>query len=655
MRDGESDARADDRRHERSDREFEEVARREHGGRADGEERERADEGGDDEEAGTRTHATIAQVAHEKADDDGRDDRDGEPRRVVRVILHDDALSSRSNPIRQEADRPIHDTPSVAKPAKPPTALERYARKRDFSKTPEPSGAAAARTSTKRLRFVVQKHRATRLHYDFRLEADGVLKSWAIPKGPSFDPHDKRLAMHVEDHPLDYRDFEGVIPDGNYGAGEVIVWDEGTYRLIEGTDPTAQIASGSLKFEMRGKKLHGAFALVRIKGRDGEENAWLLVKERDDAVDPTWRIDDHAASVKTGKSLADIAAERHPATWTSPEAAARGPRAKAASAEIEPVPTLAGPMLATPVDAPFDGDDWLFELKWDGYRALVTIDREGVVSIVSRNGNDFTKKFEELAGLASAFRERPVVVDGEIVVLDDEGRPSFAALQERLDRFGRRGEKRRDVTFVAFDLPYGNGRDLRAEPLETRKAALEALLTGEGPAMFSKHVVRDGIKLFELAGSRDLEGIVAKKRASTYVSRRSADWLKIKRLARQEFVVGGWTEGRGGREHFGALLVGTYEDGELAYAGSVGTGFDRRKLTAIAKKLEPLARATSPFATKPKTDAPAHWVAPTLVAEVTFAEWTRDGQLRQPVFVALREDRDAREIVRERARRAPRS
>ncbi len=527
--------------------------------------------------------------------------------------------------------------------------LSTYAKKRDFAKTPEPSGVAAKSKPSrgKRQRFVVQMHRASRLHYDFRLEADGVLKSWAIPKGPTFDTGEKRLAMAVEDHPLDYRDFEGIIPAGNYGGGEVIVWDRGTYRLLEGTDTTEQIAKGSLKFELFGKKLHGGFALVHIKGRGGEENAWLLIKERDDAVAPEWRIEDHPESVKSGKTLADIAADPRAPHWTSSKPAS-APAHAAPKGKLEAMPAVTSPMLATAAQEPFDNADWLFELKWDGYRALAQIDRDATVGIVSRNGNDFTKKFPELADIGESFTERPLLIDGEIVVLDASGKPSFAALQERLDRFGRNDPGANAVTFVVFDLLYGNGRDLRDEPLETRKSILESLLTGRGPVMFSKHVVKDGKDLFELARSGGLEGIVAKRRASTYQTRRSRDWLKVKALARQEFVIGGWTEARGSRKHFGALLIGVYENDELVYAGSVGTGFDGKKLAAIAAKLEPLERKTSPFAAKPKTDTPAHWVAPTLVAEVSFTEWTRDGLLRHPVFVALRVDKPAREIVRER-------
>jgi bifunctional non-homologous end joining protein LigD len=530
-------------------------------------------------------------------------------------------------------------------------ALETYAKKRDFSRTPEPSGATktAAPSGGKRLRFVVQKHDATRLHYDFRLEADGVLKSWAIPKGPSFDPHDKRLAMHVEDHPLDYRDFEGVIPKGNYGAGEVIVWDRGTYRLLEGTSTTEQIEKGSLKFELSGKKLHGAFALVHIKGRGGEENAWLLIKERDEFVDPAWKAEDHAESVKSGKTLADVARDPKARHWQSSRPAAAQSAARAPKGKIAALPDVPSPMLATSVEAPFDDPKWLFELKWDGYRALARIERDGSVTIASRNGNDFTKKFPELATLADAFSERPLIVDGEIVVLDAQGRPSFGALQERLDRFGRTKPDEHPVTFVAFDLLYGNGRDLRGEPLEARKAVLESILTGKGPVMLSKHVTGDGKQLFATAQEHGLEGIVAKRRSSTYQSRRTRDWVKIKALQGQEVVIGGWTEARGSRKHFGALLAGVYRDGEFVYVGSVGTGFDDKKLAAIAAKLASLARKTSPFAEKPKTDTVAHWVTPALVAQVTYSEWTRDGLMRHPVFVALRSDKDPHEVVRERS------
>ena len=532
-------------------------------------------------------------------------------------------------------------------------ALATYHAKRDFGRTPEPAGKRDTKASgtSKRQGFVIQMHRATRLHWDFRLEADGVLKSWAVPKGPSLDPSEKRLAMHVEDHPFDYRTFEGIIPKGNYGAGEVIVWDRGTYRLQEGTSTTEQIKKGSLKFELFGKKLRGGFALVRIKGRDGEENTWLLIKERDEHADPSWRIEDHAESVKSGRTLADIAKDPGAPHWQSSRPAARQApqRSALAAKKLQPLPRLAQPMLATSVDAPFDDPAWLFELKWDGYRALAQIDRDGKLTLVSRNGKDFAAKFPEFASLAESFTERPVIVDGEIVVLDKKGRSSFGALQERLDRFGRVNPSKFAVTFVVFDLLYGNGRDLRKEPLEKRKAILESILTGKGPVLFSKHVLGQGKQLFELAAERGLEGIIAKRRDSRYEERRSKAWLKIKTHLRQECVVGGWTEARGSRKHFGALLLGVY-DGKrnFVYVGSVGTGFDEKTLRGIHAQLKPLERLKSPFANPPKTETPAHWVKPELVAEVRFTEWTRDGVMRHPVFVGLRLDKPARSIGRER-------
>jgi bifunctional non-homologous end joining protein LigD len=535
---------------------------------------------------------------------------------------------------------------SAAAPA-PQEALKEYARKRDFAKTPEPSGHKSTRIPKGKLRFVVQMHRATRLHYDFRLEADGVLKSWAIPKGPTFDTAEKRLAMHVEDHPIDYRDFEGIIPKGNYGAGEVIVWDRGWYELFEGTSTTGEIAKGKLKFILHGEKLKGMFSLVHIKGRGGEENAWLLIKDHDQYVDPKWRIEDHDESVKSGKTIKDIAKDPRAPHWTSSKPVERG-RARPAR-KVEPLPAIAAPELATLVDAPFDDPDWLYELKWDGYRTIVTIDRDGAVTAVSRNGNDFLEKFPELKQLADAFSERPVIVDGEIVVLDDAGRPSFQALQNRMDRYGRSRDRQSGVTFVAFDLLYGNGRDLRGEPLEQRKAALEAIVIPDRGVLYSKHVVGNGTVLYEFARKNELEGIVAKRRKSRYVERRTKDWVKIKTSQRQEFVVAGWTEPRGSRAGFGALLLGVYDGDKLMPAGSVGTGFDGKKLTAISAKLRPLERKTSPFAQPVKTDTPAHWVQPKLVAEVTFLQWTRDNQLRAPVFVALREDKDASAVVREQA------
>jgi bifunctional non-homologous end joining protein LigD len=485
-------------------------------------------------------------------------------------------------------------------------------------------------------------HRASRLHYDFRLEADGVLASWAIPKGPSLDTQERRLAMHVEDHPYAYRTFEGVIPAGNYGAGEVIVWDEGTYRLAEGSDPAAEIAKGKIKFILSGKKLHGMFTLVKIKNsRDQNGEPWLLIKDHDEFVDPAWQATDHPQSVVSAKTLADIAQQTHPKTWRSNQRAKPAEKRARANVKADPLPEVEMPMLCSVVPKPFDDAQWLFELKWDGYRAIATISADGSVVLESRTGKNLLATFPELADLGHAFRSLPIVVDGEICVLDRNGRSSFQALQ-------RHDETQAPLTFVVFDCLYADGRDLRDEPIEERKSPLEALIVPGHHAMYSKHVIGTGKELFAFAKAHGLEGIVGKRRGSTYRSVRSRDWVKIKAIRRQEFVIGGWTEPRGSRRGFGSLLLGVYDGTKLQYAGHVGTGFDAQTLAALTKRLHALARERSPFAGElPKSNAPAHFVKPELVAEVTFSEWTSDGNLRQPAFVGLRIDKRAKDVVRE--------
>jgi bifunctional non-homologous end joining protein LigD len=508
----------------------------------------------------------------------------------------------------------------------------------------------------------VQEHRATRLHWDFRLEAGGAMPSWAVAKGPTLVPIEKRLAMKTEDHPLDYQTFEGVIPAGNYGAGEVIVWDNGTYELAEGTDPVREIAKGKLKFVLHGKKLKGLFTLVKIKPREGEHGEpWLLFKDHDEFEDPGWKVEDHAESVKTGKTLAQLQASRKDAPiWLSNRAATAdgtlvkraGARAKAAS-KADPLPRDVKPMLTTLVDGPFDDDRWLFELKWDGYRAIAVVEKDGV-TLTSRTGKDLLHQFREMTSLEGAFKSIPVVVDGELCVLDADGRPDFQALQSRdkPELKGRRRVKPSPVTYVVFDLLYADGRDLRERPLEDRKRLLEQLIVADQGVLYSKHVIGRGNELFELARTRGLEGIVGKVRASQYRSIRSREWVKIKVKRRQEFVIGGWTEPRGSRKEFGSLLVGYYEAGKLLYAGHVGTGYDAARLRDLMSRLKPLERKTPPFVNAPKPNTPAHWVTPELVCEVAFAEWTREGILRQPVFIALRSDKDPKTVVREREQHA---
>ena len=537
--------------------------------------------------------------------------------------------------------------------AVPADPLAEYARKRDFAATPEPAGRKRSTASV--LRFVVQKHRASRLHYDFRLEAGGVLASWAIPKGPSLDPHERRLAMHVEDHPFDYRTFEGIIPSGNYGAGEVIVWDEGTYHLAEGSDPVTEIAQGKIKFILAGTKLHGMFTLVRIKNRDQTGDPWLLIKDTDEFVDPAYDVDDHPESAITGKTLTDVAANAKAKTWRSDRPAASAAKRARKPAAGEPLPSEVKPMLATLVDKPFDDDGWLFEVKWDGYRAIATIAADGAVTLTSRNGLDLLHRFGDLAGIGSAFRSLPVVVDGEICMLDAQGKSSFQALQQSQERAaGSRGKPRGAVpagftlVFVAFDLLYADGRDLRALPLEERKTKLEALIVPDRGVLYSKHVIGRGAAFFAVAQRESLEGIVGKRRDSPYRATRSRDWVKIKAKHEEEFVIGGWTEPKGSRAHFGALLLGAYDGEKLIFVGQVGTGFDARRLRDIAAALDARERKTSPFASVPPMKPPPHFVRPDLVAQVAFAEWTHDGLLRQPVFLGLRVDKNAREVVRER-------
>ena len=524
-------------------------------------------------------------------------------------------------------------------------SLQRYQKKRRFDDTPEPRGTRAK--AGRKLRFVIQKHRATRLHYDFRLEADGVLKSWAIPKGPSFDPKDRRLAMHVEDHPMDYRTFEGIIPKGNYGAGEVIVWDEGTYELAEGTDAAAEIGAGKIKFIMHGKKVHGEFTLVRIKGRGGESgDPWLLIKDHDEYVNPKYDIEKDDKSAKTGRTVESYAADPRAPHWISkPTAAAKSAAKKktAAKKKRDKLPVVKTPMLATLVDEPFDDEEWLFEIKWDGYRAICTVHEDGSVELISRNGLDFLSKFPSLRALANAWTTLPIVVDGEIVSLDAKGRSSFQRLQESLKN------PRSHITFAAFDLLYADGKDLRKEPLDERKALLERVIADDDLVMYSKHVEGKGRALFAQAQRNQLEGIIGKRLDSAYVERRTRDWVKIKAQLVQECVIGGFTEPRGSRTGFGSLLLGLYDGKNLRYVGHAGTGFNTKLLTSLTKDLKKIERATSPFANNVDANTKPHWVQPRLVAQIRFTEWTRDGYMRQPAFLGLRLDKNPKDCKRERA------
>ncbi|MBF0305354.1 MAG: DNA ligase D [Alphaproteobacteria bacterium] len=511
-------------------------------------------------------------------------------------------------------------------------ALEEYRRKRDFGRTPEPAGELAAGRGSGS--FVVQKHAARRPHYDLRLELDGVLKSWAVTKAPSLDPADKRLAVQVEDHPLDYADFEGIIPKGEYGGGTVMVWDRG--RWAPHGDPREGLARGKLGFTLEGEKLKGGFALVRLKG-DGRD--WLLIKERDGLIRPGSDIGAEAPdSVLTGRDLDSIALQAD-RVWRSNRR--RPDPSGLAGARRGPPPDRIEPQLATlAADAP-SGEQWLHEIKFDGYRALCRLE-EGRARMITRRGLDWTDKFAALARAAEALPVTRALLDGEVVVLDSSGASAFEALQQAIGE-GRSGA----MSYFVFDLLHLDGWDLRGVALEDRKRLLAALVGGEGPIRYSDHVEGRGPETLRKACAFALEGVVSKRRDRPWRAGRGRDWIKSKCLARQEFVIGGFTPPAGSRSGLGAVLAGVWADGRLVYCGRVGSGFSEATLADLRRRLLELRRDSSPFAT-PVADARAvTWVEPELVAEVEFTQWTRDGLLRHPVFQGLRFDKDAREVVRE--------
>jgi bifunctional non-homologous end joining protein LigD len=476
----------------------------------------------------------------------------------------------------------------------------------------------------------MELHHASHVHYDFRLEAAGVLLSWAVPKGPTLDPKERRLAMMTEDHPLDYFDFEGQIPEGNYGAGDVIVWDWGEWELVEGTNPRQEVHKGKIKFRMKGKKLKGVFTLVKMKGKSEKDNAWLLLKENDDKAKPGWSVDKHRKSVKSGMTIEQVGNDPGARKWISN-------RAKVKVHEVK-LPKIAQPMLTTLIDAPFDDPSWIFEIKWDGIRALVTVDGKGGVTAVSRNGLDLMPRFPELNDLATAFKELPVIVDGEVVTLDAEGKSSFQRLQNQMTR-------KNPITFVVFDVLFAQGRDLRKEPLEKRKEILESLLTGSERVLYSKHVETAGKALYDLAVEKGLEGIIGKRRDSLYLEKRTRDWVKIKSLKTQDCVICGYTEPRGARSGFGALHLGVYQKGKLRYVGHVGTGFGAQTIKDLMKRFKVTEKC--PFDVCPKSRTPSHWIKPELVCDIAFTEWTDDGKMRHPTFLGLREDKSPRECTLE--------
>ena len=558
-------------------------------------------------------------------------------------------------------------------------SLSLYNKKRNFSETPEPAGKEKGAKNT--LVFVVQKHDASSLHYDFRLQMEGVLKSWAVPKGPSLKPADKRLAMLVEDHPFDYRKFEGTIPEGNYGAGTVIVWDEGTYELLDGEGLSVKeqeakllqdLEKGSLKIKLAGKKLNGAFALFQVK-RDATGKQWLLVKKGDE-----WATDDDItaqdASVLSGKTIAQMAEQhgitpKHPEGPSKTKGSKKTTAAKAAAPKKAPtktaqksskktsakssadaygplavqanMPRLIKPMLATLVDKPFSSKDWLYEIKWDGYRALAYADSKKV-ELVSRNQKPFTNKYETVKEALQSVNIQ-AVLDGEIVAVDEKGLANFQLLQNWQNNGAA-------VQFFVFDLLWLNGYDVTHLPLLERKRLLKDLVPANHDILkYSDHVVEKGDDFFAVALDQGLEGIMAKKSDSIYLpDKRTEDWLKVKVVRRQEVIICGFTQPRNTRKYFGALLLGVYSDGELIYVGHTGSGFNTKSLGAIYNKLQKLVIDKCPFKKCPKGNMPVTWIKPQLVCEIKFTEWTKETIARHPIFMGLRSDKKAKDVIIEK-------
>ena len=519
-------------------------------------------------------------------------------------------------------------------------SLNKYSEKRHFDRTPEPAPSAVSQDAVERRQYCVQRHHATHLHYDLRLEVAGALKSWAVPKGPTLDPGEKRLAMMVEDHPIEYGGFEGVIPPGNYGAGSVMLWDRGTYELLGDASAEEQLARGDFKFRLHGEKIGGEFAIVRMKR--GKGNEWLLLKKKDAVAQPGWNTEDYAVSVLTGRTQEEIARglKKEPQQTGKEEATIR---------DIGP------PMLAQiGREVPPPDDSWIYEVKWDGVRALCYI-QNGQARMVSRNGNVIDRQYPELSILPHRIRAKSAIVDGEIAALNERGVPTFELLQRRINVSDASSvatlARNHPIVFYAFDLLYLDGRDLRGLPLIERKRLLKDVLQPNDVVRYSEHFT-DGRALFEAAKQQGVEGIVGKKGSSFYESRRSGDWVKYKIHSSDSFVLCGFTEGE--RDHFGALVLGTHDGGKLKWAGNVGTGFDRKVMAAIYDKLAPLAIDKCPLEPDknlPKKDVT--WVRPELVCEVKFANWTEDRRLRAPVWMGFRPDVDASEVYEQNGDEPP--
>ncbi|KXJ66247.1 ATP-dependent DNA ligase [Achromobacter xylosoxidans] len=520
-------------------------------------------------------------------------------------------------------------------------SLKKYREKRNFQVTSEPAGGGEANEDARA--FVIQKHWASRLHYDFRLELDGAMKSWAVPKGPCYDPAVKRMAVQVEDHPIAYNQFEGQIPEGQYGAGKVIIWDEGKWMPVG--DPRKGYRDGHLKFDLQGVKMQGRWALIRLKGKESDKQPpWLLIKDRDAFARPEREFSvvdempDSVVPLRTAKAPSPDRSDDQAEPSTDGQRALPGVAAD--------LPTHLKPQLATLVDGvPHHAPDWLYEMKFDGYRLGVRIEGDDV-RLYTRNGHDWSTK---LPHLVDAFRALPAKwawVDGEIVMLDREGIPNFQALQNAFD-----GERTQDIVFYAFDLPFIGQRDLRQEPLTVRRALLQQLMdtTEDDHLRFSEALEAAPSDLVATACKMGLEGIMAKRLSSPYVSRRTNTWVKVKCARRQEFAIVGYTAPKGSRAGLGALLLAvTEQDGSLRYAGKVGTGFDDASLVSLQKRLASIETGKKPVANAPAAGG-VRWVKPELIAEVSFGEWTGGGHIRHSVFRGLRQDKPVRAISREKA------
>jgi len=572
-----------------------------------------------------------------------------------------------------------------------PMGLAEYKAKRDFGKTAEPKGGKPLPKAVRGAsRFVIQKHDARRLHYDFRLQMEGVLKSWAVPKGLPWKRGEKHLAVEVEDHPIDYESFEGVIPEGNYGGGTVMVWDRGTY-YVYGEQPAKSLREGKLHLVLDGEKARGEWTLVRIRGRDNEKNQWLILKTGADAKPVSKKLEDRSA--KSGRTMKQIAQDRD-AEWESNreekdasatskfkarirtaikkkevgrdngrDAALRRPGHRSAMF-LPDLPSAKArfidPMKPRLVENPPASGDWIYELKFDGIR-LIAVKTDKKVSLLSRNENELAARFPEIVEAIKNLPARECLIDGEVVALDEEGRSSFQLLQAR----EMEGQKS-PVYFYAFDLLQLDGKSLLALPLEARKNVLEKLCADAGdPVRYSGNIGREAKPLLEEVKRRGLEGIIGKQRNSVYEpGRRSGAWIKLKCVNEQEFVIGGYTPPQGSRKYFGAILVGYYDNKKLVFAGKVGTGFTVKSLSMLHKKFRAQERSDCPFVDLPSKQngewvqgiTPSmvrkmHWLNPVFVCEIKFAEWTRDKKLRAPVFLGLREDKKPSDVVREASTR----